>query len=185
MSVTIAEHLSSVLDGEAGEFEQRRILDELGNNDELKSSLSNYALIGEAMRNEGQSTIADSSFLKGIHDEIDQEPEYSQIQIVEKKVSNGNVTWMRPVAGFAMAASVAAVAVIGLQSYVLTGGSETTNIASQQIKTTPPIKVATTHSYPDAKTHDLYKRYLTHHVTHASTTPIMPSVRVASYNSNY
>jgi sigma-E factor negative regulatory protein RseA len=185
MSVTIAEHLSSVLDGEAGEFEQRRILDELGDNDKLASSLSCYALIGETMRNEKQSCIAGSDFLKGIHDEIDEEPDYSQVQLVEKKVSNGNVTWIRPVAGFAMAASVAAVAVIGMQSYVLTGDSNITDLAKQQTKITPSMIVENTYNYPDEKTNDLYKRYLDQHVKYASTTPIMPSARIVSYNSSY
>lgn len=184
MSVTIAEHLSSVLDGEAGEFEQRRILDELGDNETLASSLSCYALIGETMRNEKQSSIAGSDFLKGIHDKINEEPDYSEVQLVEKKVSNGSVTWIRPVAGFAMAASVAAVAVIGIQSYVLTGDANVTNLAKQQ--TPPPsMIVENTYNYPDAKTNTLYKHYLDQHVKHASTTPIMPSARMVSYNFNY
>jgi hypothetical protein len=88
--------------------------------------------------------------------------------------------------GFAMAASVAAIAIIGVQSsIVLTGGSNSgSSIASnqQQIDTAMTNKLAI---HPDEKTQDLYKRYLDSHVKFASTTPIMPSVRVASYNSNY
>ncbi|MCK5896243.1 MAG: sigma-E factor negative regulatory protein [Cocleimonas sp.] len=186
MSVTIAEHLSSVLDGEAGEFEQRRILDELGKDDELQSSLSCYALIGETMRDERQSCIADSSFLKGIHDEIEAEPDYSHVQVIEKKVSNGSSLWSRPITGFAMAASVAAVSVIGVQGYMLTGNANPVPIvATQQAKAVPTVVAANSYSHPDAKTRSLYKRYLNSHVQHASTTPIMPSVRMVSYNANY
>ncbi len=186
MSVTKTEHLSAVLDGEAGEFEQRRILDELAKDDALKTSLSCYALIGETMRDEQQCSIVDSSFLQGIHDKIDAEPEYSQIQIEQKKVSNGSPVWTRPVVGFAMAASVAALSVIGVQSYMLAGSHTDTSIAAnQQVESVPVMAAANTYNYPDAKTRNLYKRYLDSHVQYASTTPIMPSVRMVSYNSNY
>jgi sigma-E factor negative regulatory protein RseA len=184
MSTTIAEHLSAVLDGEAGKFEQRRVLDELGKSNELQTSLSCYALIGETMRDTSQTSIADSNFLKGIHDKLDTEPEYSQVRITEKKVSNGHPAWARPIVGFAMAASVAAVAVIGVQNFMVTNGSNVSIAKNQQpIEATP---LATTpYNHPDAKTHSLYKRYLDSHVKFASTTPIMPSVRMVSYNSNY
>ncbi len=184
MSVTKTEHLSAVLDGEAGKFEQRRILDELGKDDALKASLSCYALIGETMRDEQQCSIVESSFLQGIHDKIDAEPEYSQVQIEQKKVSNGSPVWARPVVGFAMAASVAALGVIGVQNLMLTGDSEPSIAVNQQVESAV-MAAANTYSHPDAKTRNLYKRYLDSHVQYASTTPIMPSVRMVSYNSNY
>ncbi len=189
MSTTMKEHLSAVLDGEAGDFEQRRLLDELGKDDDLQTSLACYALIGETMRNEKQTSIADSSFLKGIHDKLDAEPEYSQVQIVEEKVSYTKPAWLRPVAGFAMAASVAAVAVIGVQSsLMLSGGNSDAPIASnakQVVKPESTMVANTTYQYPDAKTRTLYKRYLDSHAQYASTTPLMPSVRVVSYNASY
>ncbi|MCK5812681.1 MAG: sigma-E factor negative regulatory protein [Cocleimonas sp.] len=185
MSTTITEHLSAVLDGEAGEFEQRRLLDELGKDNDLQASLACYALIGETMRDEKQSSIAGSSFLQGIHDEIKAEPEYSHVEVTEKKVSNGSPVWIRPLTGFAMAASVAAIAFIGLQSSVtLTGNTATPLVvANQQVKATSTM-VATT-SYPDARTRTLYKRYMDSHAKYDATTPMMPSVRVVSYNADY
>jgi len=189
MSTTIAEHLSAVLDGEAGKFEQRRVLDELGKNDELQASLSCYALIGETMRDGNQASITDSSFLQGIHNEVDSEPEYSQVHITEKKVSNGRSPWTRPIVGFAMAASVATVAVIGVQNSILTPNSSNVSITKSQQPMeliSETTRLATNpYSHPDAKTRILYKRYLDNHVKFASTTPIMPSVRMVSYNSNY
>ncbi|MCK5918432.1 MAG: sigma-E factor negative regulatory protein [Cocleimonas sp.] len=185
MSVTKTEHLSAVLDGEAGEFEQRRILDELSKDDDLKASLSCYALIGETMRDEKQCSIVESSFLQGIHDEIDAEPVYSQVQVESKKVDNGSPAWARPVVGFAMAASVAALGIVGVQSYMLAGNSEPSIAANQHVVSAPVMTAASAYSHPDEKTRNLYKRYLDSHVQYASTTPIMPSVRMVSYNSNY
>lgn len=186
MSTTITEHLSAVLDGEAGDFEQRRLLDELGKDNDLQASLACYALIGETMRDEKQASIAESSFLKGIHAEIDAEPEYSQVQIMEKKVSNGRPAWIRPVAGFAIAASVAAIAVIGIQSPLTISGDSNSPLANNQPLESTPTRVASAYnSYPDEKTQTLYKRYLGIHAQHDSTTPLMPSVRVVSYNATY
>jgi sigma-E factor negative regulatory protein RseA len=185
MSVTTTEHLSAVLDGEAGEFEQRRILDELGKDDELKASLSCYALIGEIMRDEQQCNIVESSFLRGIHAAIDAEPDYSHVQIEKKKMTNESSVWVRPVVGFAMAASVAALGIVGVQTYMLAGNSDTSVAANQQIDSSPVMTATNTYSYPDAKTRNLYKRYLDSHVQYASIPPVMPSVRMVSYNSSY
>ena len=185
MSTTITEHLSAVLDGEAGDFEQRRLLDELEKDNDLQASLACYALIGETMRDEKQASIATPSFLEGIHDKIDAEPEYSQVQINKQKVNNSRPTWVRPVAGFAVAASVAAIAVIGMQTPLLTSNPNPP-IASNQALESAPIRVANTYNnYPDKKTQARYTRYLDSHAQYASTTPLMPSVRVVSYNATY
>ncbi len=186
MSTTITEHLSAVLDGEAGDFEQRRLLDELGKNKDLQTSLACYALIGETMRDEKQASIAKPSFLESIHDKIDAEPEYSQIQINNKKINNSKPKWIRPVAGFAMAASVATIAIIGIQSpLTLTGNSHSPIAANQTLKSTPTRVANIYNNYPDKKTQARYTRYLDSHAQYASTTPLMPSVRVVSYNATY
>lgn len=186
MSTTTAEHLSAVLDGEAGEFEQRRILDELAKDDSLRSSLSSYALIGETLRDEKQSVIASADFLAGIHDEIDAEPEYSHVQITETKAAN-DTPWIRPAAGFAVAASVAAIAVVGMQSF-MSGSNNTESSLANNGNAKPVLAVmakAKAYNHPDKQTQTLYKRYLDSHVQYASTTSMMPSVRVVSYNTSF
>ena len=126
-NVSLNEHLSALLDGEAGSFEQRRVLDELTTskssiaNKELCEKLASYSLIGESMRSASSADatmITGSSFLAGIHDRIDAEPEYHQIQLQDTATSEAkNSSWLRPIGGFALAASVAAIAVIGVQNY--------------------------------------------------------------------
>ena len=186
MSITTAEHLSAVLDGEAGNFEQRRILDELTKDDNLQLSLSSYALIGETMRDEKQSIIASSDFLKGIHAGIDEEPEYSHVQVAEDKAVN-DASWVRPVTGFAVAASVAALAVVGMQSFMSGGNGSQSSLADsgQTSSTSAVMAKANVYSHPDKKTQTLYKRYLDSHVKYASTTSMVPSVRVVSYNTSF
>ena len=185
-TTTAAEHLSAVLDGEAGEFEQRRILDELTKDNNLQLSLSHYALIGETMRDEKQSAIASSDFLKGIHAGIDEEPEYSNVQIVEDKAVN-DASWVRPVTGFAVAASVAALAVVGMQSFMSGSGSSESSLAEsgQASAISTVMAKANIYRHPDKKTQTLYKRYLDSHVQYASTTSMMPSIRVVSYDTSF
>ncbi len=187
MSITTAEHLSAVFDGEAGEFEQRRILDELSKDEQLQSSLSSYALIGETMRDEKQSIIVGSDFLQGIHDQINEEEStYSHVQVVENKASNDDGSWVRPVTGLSVAASVAALAVVGMQSFMSgnnTGASLADANRSDAIKTL--VANVNTYKYPDKKTQTLYKRYLDSHIQYASTTSMVPSIRAASYNTGF
>lgn len=185
MSITTAEHLSAVLDGEAGEFEQRRILDELSKDEQLQSSLSSYALIGETMRDEKQSIIIGSDFLQGIHDQINEESTYSHVQVAEKKASNDG-SWVRPMTGFAVAASVAALAVVGMQSF-MSGNNTDSSLADASRAGAIQTLVAkvNTYKYPDKKTQTLYKRYLDSHIQYASTTSMVPSIRAASYNTGF
>ncbi len=115
--VTLTEHLSALLDDEAGGFEQRRVLDELSSDASLRQKLSGYALIGEAMRSENVH-IARSDFLLSIHNQIKDEEEYHHIEIETQAVQSSR-SWLRPIGGFAMAASVAAIALLGFQNYQL------------------------------------------------------------------
>ncbi|MGD8415680.1 MAG: sigma-E factor negative regulatory protein [Pseudomonadales bacterium] len=52
MSEKLKESLSAVMDGEADEFELRRVLDEMGKDAELAGSWERYHLIGAVMRRE-------------------------------------------------------------------------------------------------------------------------------------
>jgi len=131
--VTLAEHLSAMLDDEAGTFEQKRVLDELKTDTALAKKLAHFALIKETLHSrEASSVYAGASFLEGIHDKLEAEPEFtshalddaissSESSITPSSADSGTKNskgWLRPVGGFAMAASVAALAVIGFQNYL-------------------------------------------------------------------
>lgn len=125
--VSLTEHLSALLDDEAGSFEQRRVLDELKSDDELRQQLSSYALIGEVMRSSEATLTVGSMFLSGIHEQIESDDEYNQVQLEHSANDGGEsditigkkrtASWFRPIGGFALAASVVAVAVVGFQNY--------------------------------------------------------------------
>lgn len=140
--VLMPEHLSALLDDEAGEFEQKRVLDELKSNDSLCNKLSTYALIGETMRSGDMDKPVlnvDSSFLAGIHAKIEEEEQYHDVQVShpEVKKNASSEYWLKPIGGFAMAASVAAIAVLGFQNYQYSGMAEQSTVAmyNQKSKT--------------------------------------------------
>lgn len=124
--VLITEHLSALLDDELGSFEKRRVLDELGVNQKLSQKLSTYALIGETLRTRNTEkpilTIG-SSFLDSVREKVALEDNYNHIMLdadVETNqlasIKTKSVSWLRPAGGFAVAASVGALAFMGLQN---------------------------------------------------------------------
>ena len=132
---SMPEHLSALLDDEAGEFEQKRVLDELKSNDSLRGKLSTYALISEAMRSSDLDKPVlnlNSNFLAGIHAKIEEEEQYNDVQL--NQVVNSQPTrsqsWLKPVGGFALAASVAVIAVLGLQNFQQSGLVDQSTIAA-------------------------------------------------------
>ncbi len=149
-SISLNEHLSAVLDDEAGAFEQTRVLDELTKNNsvELRQSLSSYSLIGESMRSANSADTPmpiGNSFLAGIHEQIDKDSGYNQVHIEDSKQSAANSSsWLRPVGGFALAASFAAIAVIGVQN--LQESQQKTNSAQTEILAATQLKLKETNA---------------------------------------
>ena len=213
------ECLSALLDDEVGEFEQKRVLDELKSNDSLCDKLSTYALIGETMRSSDMEKPVlnlDSNFLAGIHAKLEEEEQYHDVQLnqsVKNSQSTRSQSWLKPVGGFALAASVAAIAILGVQNYQLSGVLDQNTIAvnSQKSKTmiaqkdqltesemaaatlATPIQdsnskesmVATQeYTQADTQTRSLLKRYVDSHMQYASTAAFVPSVRVIAYTDN-
>lgn len=191
-TTTKTEYLSAFLDDEAGAFEQRRMLDELQKDDELLSKVASFSLIGEALRTEKHSVTVQSNFLAGIHEQIKDEPVYDQVQI--KEVAANQSSWRRPLSGMALAASLAAVAVVGFN--MNTDQQATDAVIAQTIETVeaPTAElVAQNDAVEDAPllvNHDeawrkRLKHYVDSHVKYASTSAIMPSVRAVSYASSF
>lgn len=94
----------------------------------------------------GQSVIAaDSSFLAGIHSEIASDDQYDQVTVEpasndsNKDIKAAGNSWLRPVGGFALAASVAAVAVIGFQNFQVQQQKNNVTIATEQTEHKPDL----------------------------------------------
>ena len=111
MSEQIREQISAFLDGELPSAESELLLRRMLRDTQLRDSFGRYALIGEAMR--GTKTMSlTRDFTSAINGAIDGEP--AKTDGTQAPAVAGR-RWWRPLAGAAVAASVAIVAVVALQ----------------------------------------------------------------------
>jgi sigma-E factor negative regulatory protein RseA len=115
MSEQIREQVSAFLDGELPSAETELLLKRLTRDAIFRESFGRYALIGEALRCAGRGTERSPlsrGFAAGVNAAIDGEAVPAEAPFT---VHARGPRWWRPVAGAAVAAGVAAVAVVALQ----------------------------------------------------------------------
>ena len=129
MTDTLKEQLSAFLDGELPEAETTLLLKRLERDDELKGTLSRYSLIGVALRAEGE--VADArNVASRVRVAIAGEPTLSRSPWSR---------WLRPVAGLAMAAGVAAATVTLLPFWLGEGTPAPTAAQARAVQQTPVV----------------------------------------------
>ncbi len=115
MSERLRESLSALMDDEANELEVERVLSQIGDNAELRQTWIRYHRVRGALAAQPQSsTTIDIS--AGVRAAIDNDAAEPEVPLRER-------LW-RPVASFAVAASVAATVVLGGQQLVQLSGDE-------------------------------------------------------------
>jgi sigma-E factor negative regulatory protein RseA len=126
MSEQIREQVSAFLDGELPGSETELLLKRLTRDPELRHSFGRYALIGEALRG-GSRTPLTRDFSAKVNRAIDGEPATPAVQTLKTRQSS----WWQPIAGTAVAAGVAAVAVVAWhQRAVSPGAAPTLTVAA-------------------------------------------------------
>jgi sigma-E factor negative regulatory protein RseA len=110
MSEQIREQVSAFLDGELPGSETELLLKRLTRDPELRESFGRYALIGESLRSASRAPLT-RGFAGRVNCAIDGEPAAGNAPVVRARPAR----WWRPLAGAAVAAGVAAVAVVALQ----------------------------------------------------------------------
>jgi sigma-E factor negative regulatory protein RseA len=201
MNTNRAESLSAFLDDEAGEFEQRRLLDDLKKDEELGQTFTRYALIGEAVRagSNGQRAGLGVSMLSRIQEELEDEPVYTNVSVqsqtaVKPRQGKNPVRSFR-VVGMALAATVAAVAVGGLM-FMQHPAQETVVQAKASVNAPVNANAMVADAGEtearirqvgrvDPQTRDILKQYVAQHVKYASTTAFAPSIRAVSYANEH
>ena len=207
MNVSKAEFLSAVLDDAAGDFERRRVLDELKHDDELLKTWGRYAVVGDIMRAKQPVTVINADFLAGIHAELEEdevEVPPAVTSTVATSVVKKPVLW-RSLLQYGVAAGLGAVVMVGwntfnqptvntdrlastnadpmvtYQSAVLTTPAAV-SVAGEQYYVAASNKTARPINRLDPKTQALLKGYIKDHIRYASTTTVVPTVRAVSYN---
>ena len=124
-----AELTSALLDGELDvETSDRTITRLLDRTSNERTRFGRYRLIGDVMR--GESAVYASSLADQVSAALEDEP----VVLAPRRRS---VAWTRPVAGAAIAASVAAAAIF-VAPQILTGVSPENGTAPQQMVATTP-----------------------------------------------
>lgn len=125
MSTSFDERISALIDGELTEFEARRVAAELTQDPELQGRYERYVVAGDVIRNELPDSF-DMDFSSRVMAAIDEEEARDSQNIENLRVANasgpGPAAWKKPLAGAAIAASVAMLALTSLQT--LTGGGQ-------------------------------------------------------------
>ena len=103
----IKESLSALMDGQADELEVRRVLKEISENDELRDTWRRHQMAAAAMRRELPEQVVDYSV--AIRAAIEDEQSHGTPTAVHRLI--------KPLGRFAVAASVAVIALIGVQQY--------------------------------------------------------------------
>ncbi len=117
MNEEMKEKLSSLIDDEHDSSALDQTLNKLCNDEEAKAQWARFHLARDVMQREYYGRL-DSDFSTRIRTAIDQEIVYSQdhkVARVDFKASRKSSNWLRPVGGLALAATVAAVSVMGLR----------------------------------------------------------------------
>jgi sigma-E factor negative regulatory protein RseA len=159
MTDSLKEQLSACLDGELRDGELELLLKRFERDPELQETLGRYALISQALQ--GQRPVAASTqFASKVQAAIDGEP--VSPHRVHKRTGD-TVRWLRPVAGFAVAAGVATVAILSLQR---PGGAPEQPLVAAN----PPT--VTTVDEPS---------YIVPETPAASTNSLIPATRLTNY----
>ena len=109
------ETLSALLDGEASEFETRRLLQTLDQDD--RQTWQRYALIQQSMQSSQAEPLNLSIDVSQAVSAAIDELEPLSVKTNATSTAAAQQTWLKPVLGFAAAASFAFVSVVGLQQY--------------------------------------------------------------------
>jgi sigma-E factor negative regulatory protein RseA len=185
MNDKVNEQLSAMVDDELPGSEQEFLLRRLQQDDELQQTWSRYHLIGEAMRQHISST-SKHDLAEKVSAAIGREPE--QPARLETEINKAqHRRFFRPVAGLAVAASVAMMAIVGLQN--LSGTSETVNGLPKLAKTSnSDLKrvQGTRWDLSGQQVESKLNGYLVNHNEYANSTNLQGMLhyaRIAGYDS--
>lgn len=178
------ELISALMDGASRRFETHRAIDLLLSDSHLRQRWDRYHLIGDVLRRDVKHVVP-ADFCAGVMDHLEKaQPRKNPAPYwVQQR-------WLKPLLGLAMAASVAGVMVLGLQS--LWQPEQTgANLLQQGLPAAGQRRLAEIEPPHDTGHHvptqlESYMRmnsYLLSHAEQTSGQGFMPYVRMVSYTS--
>ena len=184
MSDEIREQLSALMDDELDELERPLLFSRLERAPDLRACLGRYQLIGEVMRG-GAAEMATLGVADHVQQALKQE---TALPVTARRGSAAR--WLKPVAGLAVAASVALVAILAVTSVPENTPQSVPSLAS----TAPATDVTRLSETRDEQWNRIEpgvdKRlsgYLVNHNEYAASRGVqgvMPYVRIVGYENN-
>ena len=177
MSDDIRERLSALVDGELTEHEAVGMLDRLNHDVELKQVWERYHLVSDVMRN-NLPRVTSVDLVGQVRESLDAEPT-TVVPMRRRRID------LKPVAGFALAASIAMVAVLAFRGQMGAEGPEREAIAGNAGVPAGPTELAGMRWNVDRP--DVEQRlnaYLVNHNGHTGNGMgnMLPYVRIVAYN---
>ncbi len=183
MNEKIGEQISAMFDEELEDQEQELLLHRLQRDPQMQSSWSRYQLIGDAIRH-NLNAAAHPDLREDIRHEIEREPAI----VSTSQSSVAGLRMMKPVAGLAIAASVAAMAIIGLQN--IGQGQSPYQDAPRLAQTQPATSIqrvsGTRWNMQQPETENRLNGYLVNHSEYTSGISLQGMInyaRIAGYDS--
>lgn len=179
MSEQIREQISALLDGELPEAEQRLLLERLARDPELRAHWSHYQLISDAVHQTLPPQI-DIGLSDRVMAALDDQPTYHQ------HAGGWAARAFKPLAGLAVAASVAVVAVLAVQQ-ARTPDAGPVRLAENPSTPTLPAAARSDAALADARQSRAGNRlneYLVNHSEYAASggmPGMSPYVRIVGY----
>jgi len=123
------EHLSSLMDGEISQETARFLVRRLGSDGEWRQTWARYHLVRDCLRHQ-EGNFAHNELSSRVQRALSGEPDLSFKRPIDR------VRWIKPIAGAAIAASVALIAI----GTVSNGLGPITTTPSEEIAQMPPVE---------------------------------------------
>ena len=175
MKEKLHEQLSALVDDELADFEQELLVKRVSGDSRLQQRLSRYQLISDALQNHLPERV-DPGFQARVRDAIKDEP-------AALSAAGGLTTLLRPLAGLAVAASVAVVAVFSLQSVRQADPAAAVAIANAPTDDGGMLAEAAPLLVKNPAAQDL-NVYLVNHNEYAVNRGMLPYVRLVGHEMN-
>ena len=189
MKETNQELLSRILDEDVSELEAMRIVKEIQTDDELRSTLQRYDMIGHAMRKELPKEF-NLNFVHNVMSQIEREvmdtpdPKLNDVIELDKDESK-----FKTFIGLAIAASVAVFSFVAFQNFIQPESESTpTAVVADRVVEESDIQRVSNEdlqnfiSNPEAAAS--FNSYIMNHTEYASPRVSVPHVRIVGYGKD-
>ena len=183
------ELLSRILDEEMSEFETQRILKQMNSDDELRTIVQRYDVIGHAMRKELPKQF-NQNFVQNVSSKLQYEEmeslNHEHKEVIQKK---DGFDRYKTAFGLAIAASVAVFSFVAFQNFFQPDFDTTPDaiVADQVVEQTDIQRVSSEdlqNFISNPKAAASFNSYIMNHAEYASPRVSVPHVRIVGYGKD-